>query len=179
MKQKIHVFGASGSGTTTIARCICDALGYQHFDTDKYYWEPTDEPFTVARPIEERIRLLEHDLGSHKQWVLSGALAGWGSVLVPHFDLVIFVYVPTDIRVERLKKREYERYGDAVLPGGRRHDATNEFIDWAASYDTGMRTGRNLPNHKKWIETLPCEVLKITNISLKESVSAALDAIKA
>jgi 2-phosphoglycerate kinase len=34
MQQHIHIFGASGSGTTSIAQGICKKIGYQHFDSD-------------------------------------------------------------------------------------------------------------------------------------------------
>ena len=177
MKQRIHIFGASGSGTTTIAKAVCDKLGYRHFDTDNYYWLPTEEPFTEPRPVEERLRMMTNDLGACEKWALSGSLAGWGDPLIPLFELVVFVYVPTVTRVKRLAKREYERYGDAALPGGRRYESTKEFIDWAASYDASTGTGRNLPKHKVWLEELPCPVLKIENISLHESVSTVLNAI--
>ena len=46
---KIHVLGASGSGTTTIAKVLAKKLGYVHLDTDSYFWEETDIPVTHAR----------------------------------------------------------------------------------------------------------------------------------
>jgi len=103
MRQRIHIFGASGSGTSSIAQAVAEKFGYQHFDTDNYLWYPTAEPFTELRPVEERIPLLEKDLVSCNKWINSGSLIGWGDVFIPHFDLVVFVYVPQDIRVQRLK----------------------------------------------------------------------------
>lgn len=46
MKKHIHLFGASGSGTTTIAAQLSARLGCAHFDADRYFWLPTAEPFT-------------------------------------------------------------------------------------------------------------------------------------
>ena len=46
---KIHVLGASGSGTTTTAKALAKILGYVHLDTDNYFWEPSDIPFTQKR----------------------------------------------------------------------------------------------------------------------------------
>lgn len=34
---KIHVLGASGSGTTTTAKALAKILGYVHLDTDNYF----------------------------------------------------------------------------------------------------------------------------------------------
>ena len=123
IKNRIHIFGASGSGTTTIGKAVAEKLGYTHFDTDSYFWLPTEEPFTEARPTEERLRLMQTDLLRVDNWVLSGSLNGWGDPLIPLFDLVIFVYVPQDERIRRLKIREHKRYGDDTSIGGARYEA--------------------------------------------------------
>ena len=78
---------------------------------------------------------MDRDLNSSPHWVLSGSVTGWYDELVSVFDLIVFVYVPTDIRMERLRRREAERYGDAILPGNSRHQASAEFIEWASAYD--------------------------------------------
>ena len=171
MKNRIHIFGASGSGTSTIAKLVSERLNYTHFDTDSYYWYKTDTPFTESRPIPERLQLMNADLTTHDKWILSGSLDGWGNPLVPLFELVVYVYVPPDIRVERLKKRELERYGSIS-------ESSKEFIDWAAAYDLGTRTGRSLPRHEQWMAGLGCKLIKIVNNSLDESVQTVLDAIR-
>ena len=178
MKSRIHIFGASGSGTTTIAKSVSEKLGYKHFDTDNYYWYATEVPFTKPRPIEERLQLMNADLSSQEKWVLSGSLDGWGDPLIPLFELVVFVYVPQTIRVERLEKREHERYGSEVLSGGTRYESAKEFIKWAAGYDSGLLTGRSLPRHEKWMGGLECELIKITNHSLEDSIGTVVNAIK-
>jgi Adenylate kinase and related kinases len=82
MKQKIHIFGASGSGTTTIAKNVCSKLDYTHFDSDNYFWENTIEPFTVERNRNECLQLMEDDLLNRDKWILSGSLSGWGNKTV-------------------------------------------------------------------------------------------------
>ena len=178
MKSRIHIFGASGSGTTTIAKAICEKLGYKHFDTDYYYWRQTEIPFTETRLVEERLQLMNADLTSHDKWVLSGSLDGWGNPLIPLFELVVFVYVPQDARIERIIKREYERYGKEVLPGGNRYESAKEFIEWAKGYDSGLLTGRSLPRHEKWMAGISCKIIKINNLSLEDSINTVINAIK-
>ena len=178
MKRKIHIFGASGSGTTSIAKLLCNRLGYNHFDSDSYFWMPTADPFTVQRPSEERLELMKKDLSSTESWILSGSITGWADELASFFDLVVFVYVPQDIRLDRLKKREYERYGNEILEDGARYEATKEFLDWAASYDSGTFIGRSLTKHEKWLEGINCKVLRIENDTLEKSVDTILEAIK-
>ena len=177
MLHRIHIFGASGSGTTSIAKAVSEALGYAHFDSDNYFWYPTEVPFTEARPVEERLQLMHRDITMQGKWLLSGSLDGWGDPLIPLFELVVFVYVPQEIRIERLIKREHERYGSEVFPGGNRYEATNVFIEWAKGYDSGLLTGRSLPRHEMWIAELDCKVISIVNHTLEESINTVIAAI--
>jgi adenylate kinase family enzyme len=76
MIHRIHILGASGSGTSTLGRALAGRLQYPHFDTDDYFWLPTDPPFTHRRERTERAQLLMGDLTAHEAWVVSGSLCG-------------------------------------------------------------------------------------------------------
>ena len=159
---RIHIFGASGAGTTTLGRAVADALAIPHHDTDDYYWLPTTPPYRQARAVADRLRLMREMFLERSDWVLSGALDGWGEPVVQFFDLVVFVEVPVDVRLSRLRDREARHFGlDAVASGGWRHRETEEFIEWASHYDDGSREGRNLVRHLAWLGALTCPVLRI------------------
>jgi adenylate kinase family enzyme len=174
MKQRIHILGASGSGTTTIAKSVCSKVGYSHFDSDNYFWENTKEPFTVERNRNECLQLMQADLMNCDKWVLSGSLSGWGDILIPLFDLVVFIYVPQDIRIERLKLREVQRYGDRILIGGDRYEDSKNFIEWAEAYDSGTKNGRSLAKHKAWLANIKCPVIEVINYDLENSVEQVI-----
>lgn len=160
--HRVHIFGASGSGTTSIARALAKETGYRHWDTDDFYWQNTPIPFEEARPEEERVALLSEALAKREEWILSGSLCGWGDVFIPQFTLAVFVYTPAEVRLARLRRRESARYGDRIKPGGDLEEKSRAFLTWAAGYDsdTGMDS-RNLARHRKWIEGLPCPVLEL------------------
>lgn len=161
MNHRIHIFGASGSGTTTLGKVLANRLKIPHFDTDNYFWIKTDIPFTEKRDVDKRIELLEPDLKKHPSWVLSGSLCGWGDFAIPLFTVVVFLWVPHDIRMERLKAREIERYGkEAISPGGWFHENYEGFISWAEKYDTAGIDLRSKELHEQWMSKLPCKILR-------------------
>jgi len=160
--RRIHITGASGSGTTTLGGALAAETGALQLDTDDVYWLPTDPPFQEKRQIPDRLALLEDAFGQTDRWLLTGSLIGWGDPLIPRFDLVVFLLIPLALRLERLRTREVERYGAAALaPGGPMHVAYQAFLDWAEAYDTGTQVSRNRQAHEAWLARLPCPVLRI------------------
>jgi adenylate kinase family enzyme len=162
LPDRIHILGASGSGTTSLAAALAATHGHRHLDTDHFYWLPTSPPYRQPRSRDSRLALLQHALAESSRWVLSGSLCGWGDVLIPEFELVVFLVVPTDVRLARLRARETERYGrDAIAPGGSLHDAHVEFLDWAGRYDTGGVEMRSRALHEAWLAGLPGRFLRL------------------
>ena len=155
-KQVIHIYGASGSGTTTLGKRLSERLGYTFMDTDDYFWLPTDPPYRKKRPAEERVALMQHDLDAAEHAVVSGSLVGWGDVLIPYFTLAVRVVTDQDIRIRRLRRRERENFGARILPGGDMYEKHEEFIAWAARYDTADTSMRSRAEHDLWEKLLPC-----------------------
>ena len=165
----IHIFGASGSGVTTLGLALADELGYSYFDADSYFWEKSEVPFTIKRDPEQRNLSLLHDLSQTSNWILGGSIVQWGDEFPKLFDLTVFLLLPPDVRLERLKKREYERYGDIIFTDPERHQKYNDFISWSSGYDdsttqssSGRGLGRTLKVHQDWAAKLSCPFLQIT-----------------
>lgn len=159
MIKVIHILGAAGSGTSTLGKIIAEEYGYQWLDVDEYYWEKSEIPFTVARPETLRVKLIEKDIKKHEKVVISGSVCNWGNELIKYFDLVIKVDTPTSIRIERLKKREQERFGKRVLEGGDMYQNHQAFLNWASLYDDGDIDVRSNKLQLKWLENIKVPVL--------------------
>jgi adenylate kinase family enzyme len=157
----IHIVGASGAGTTTLGQALEREYGYKWLDTDGFFWMPTDPPFIKSLPREQRMTLMAAVIEEDPNCVISGSLCGWGDVFIPKFDLVMFIDTPTDIRISRLQKREYERFGERVREGGDMYDNHMEFLEWAKTYDTAAINQRSRALHKEWFKLLSCPLLRI------------------
>ena len=161
MKHVIHIFGASGSGTTTLGKAIAEKTGYTFLDSDDYLWLSTDPQYTTKRPSEERLALLEHDIDMAENAVLSGSLVGWGNPLMLRFTLAVRLVVPHDVRMARLEQREQERYGDRIRPGGDMYQIHRDFLQWAAGYEDGPATMRSRAMQDLWQQKLTCPLLTL------------------
>lgn len=173
MGNRIHILGASGSGTTTLGQALSKQLLYKVFDGDDYFWK---HKFSEPREKSERIDLLKQDLADYASWIVSGAVCGWGDELKTEFDLVVFLYVPQEIRLRRLRERELVRYGDDIMPGGSKYEESQAFLEWASLYDHAGLNVRSRALHEQWMSDLTCPVIKIEGEhSVDERVNIVLN----
>jgi adenylate kinase family enzyme len=166
----IHITGRSGAGVSTLGSGLAAKLGIADLETDVFYWQATDPPFRLKRPIDERIeRIIEAMDSAPHGWVLSGSLVTWGGPLVPRFSHAICVDTPTHIRMARIKAREQQRYGARIEPGGDMFESSQAFIDWAS-------WGRPVEQQQAFLASLHCPCLTINGGATESVVLAqALD----
>ena len=141
---------------------MADKLSVKYFDSDDYFWIKTERPFTDKRNPKDRNQLIIRDISETENWILGGSIINWGNDLFPDFDLIIFLHLPSEIRIDRLRKRELERYGDIIHTDEKRFRKFNDFISWATDYDlnTGL-ANRTLIAHETWLAQTKNPVLKI------------------
>ena len=149
--MKILVIGASGSGTTTLGRALSSQYGWKVIDTDNYYWELTEPRFLQKRKVDQRLKLILEEFQKYENVIVSGSIMNWGAELEDSFSLIVFLYLNSNIRVERLRKREEAQFG-SVDP---------KFLQWASEYDSGPSEGRSLARHNQWLSERSCKIVRI------------------
>ncbi|PAU89553.1 hypothetical protein CK507_01360 [Pseudomonas sp. WN033] len=162
MAVRLHIFGASGSGATTLARALAERCGWLHLDTDDFYWLPSEPPYLHKRPPQERVAMISEQSAQASSWVLSGSLCSWGEALIPSFSHALFLRLDDEARMRRLRRRELQRYGNRIQPGGDMHAQSQAFLEWASGYEQGDLHTRSLLMHETWIEkNLHCPLLRL------------------
>jgi len=163
-QHQIHVFGASGSGCSSLGQALAEKLELGFFDADDYYWQKTEPLYTFKNSPEYRVKHLLADVSQAKGWIIAGSLVSWGDAFVPLFTTAIFLSLPTEIRLERLRQREKKRFGERIEKGGDRYEASQAFLEWAALYDTAGKNTRSLCMHEAWRMQLPCKVIRLQSL---------------
>ncbi|GLX16120.1 adenylate kinase [Pseudomonas straminea] len=162
MAVRLHVFGASGAGTTSLAAALAERCGWLHLDTDNFYWLPSEPPYRFKREPQQRVEQIRASAAQANDWILSGSLCSWGETLVPLFTHAVFLQLDDAERMQRLAARERQRYGERVLPGGDMHAQSLAFLEWAAGYQQGDLQTRSLRMHEAWIAgQLRCPLLRL------------------
>jgi adenylate kinase family enzyme len=174
----IHILGASGAGTSSLGAAVAVSLGIPHLDSDRFYWLPTEPPFTAARPREARVAMLVAAAPADGDWVLSGSAINWAKPLEPLYQLIVYLRLDREVRLARLKAREAARYGARIAPGGDLAAAHAEFMAWAAQYDTAGPELRSRVAHEAWLARQAAPVLRLdAALPVNELVPAVLKAL--
>lgn len=178
-RRRIHITGASGAGTTTLAAGLSDRLSIEAFDTDDFFWRPTDPPYRERRPIADRIALMREAFLDAPDWILSGSIGSWGMPVADRMTHVIFLTARATTRLARLRRRERARYGDRIAPGGDLEFMHRGFLEWAVSYDEPNVAGRSRAAHEQWLASLTIPVIRLDGEMPRDQLTvraiAALD----
>lgn len=167
-RSRVHVLGASGSGTTTLARALADHWSAPHADADDYFWLPTVPPFREKRPERARAALMREVFAPGGAWVLSGSMLGWGEDIVRECDAVVFLTLDPVERLRRLEAREVRRRAGADFD----EPAWQKFLEWARGYDDPEFGGRSRSVHEAWLRRLSQPVLRLDGALSKEALLA-------
>lgn len=105
------VSGTAGSGTPTRGHALGTRLGCQHRDLDDCFWMATKPPYQQKRVPPKGIQMLLRGLHAADNVVASGSLLDWGPDAEDAFGLIVFLTMPTPLRLARIQQREVERLG--------------------------------------------------------------------
>ena len=70
-----------------------------------------------------------------------------------NYTLVVYLDVPFDMRMKRIRQRAIDKFGDRVLPGGDMYEQEEKFFAYAEK-----RTPENI---EKWLKTLSCKTIRL------------------
>jgi adenylate kinase family enzyme len=168
---KLQVLGASGAGTSTLARALADHWSVPHADADDYFWVPSDPPYVEKRDEAARVSLMREVFVPREAWVLSGSMVGWGEAVVDECDAIVFLTLDPVERLRRLEAREVHRRAGR----GFDEDAWAAFLDWARGYDDPSFEGRSRGVHEAWLAERSQPLLRLDSAaSPQELVDAVL-----
>ncbi|MBQ3014945.1 MAG: AAA family ATPase [Clostridia bacterium] len=153
MKCRICVCGLNGSGKTTLAAALAKALNFEHMDIEQYYFTSTDNPYSSSRTREEVEQLLLEDIKKNPCFVFSAVDGNMTPEINENYTLVVYLDVPLDVRMKRIRQRAIDKFGDRVLPGGDMYAQEEKFFAYAEK-----RTPEKIEN---WLKTLVCRAIRL------------------
>ncbi len=131
--MKLLICGMNGAGKSTLGRRLTQLLALSFRDAEDY-WFPKDGAYLYERPRtdEEVNALLRLDLRKLPNMVYAAVRCTDADAL-RMFDLAVYVDVPKEERMRRIRARSHQKFGERMQPGGDLHEAEERFFAQCAS----------------------------------------------
>lgn len=167
MTNGIVIMGPNGSGKTTLGKYLADLIGYKHMDVEDYFFKDSDVPYTNSRTRAEVQEMILSDINKYPKFFLTSVNGDMGGEINALYDYIVYIQVPLDIRMERVKKRSFDKFGNRILEGGDMYAAEQEFFQFVAN--------RTMDKADKWVQGMNCPVLYVDG---REPIEANAKLIK-
>ncbi|MCR5092996.1 MAG: AAA family ATPase [Lachnospiraceae bacterium] len=131
----ILICGLNGAGKSTLGKKLAERLSYTFIDNEDLYFPKTDEHYIFADPRsdEEVIHLLEERITADDRFVFAAVKGSYGDRLLSLLEYVIVIDVPREIRLERVRNRSRQKFGDRITDGGDLSDRENKWFSLVES----------------------------------------------
>lgn len=155
MRTGIFVCGLNGAGKSTLGRALAQKLGFYFIDNEDLYFPKTDPNYLYAssRTREEVEGLLLGELARHEQVVFTTVKGDYGERVCAAFQYIVLIEVPKEVRLQRIQKRSFEKFGARMLPGGDLYRQEEGFFVFAAARPETLA--------EEWAHGMECPCLRV------------------
>lgn len=172
MGTGIIVCGLNGSGKSTLGKALAKKLNFYFIDNENLYFPKTDPNYIYASPRtrEEVEKMLWSEIKAHENFVFVSVKGDYGETIYPFFKYAVLIDVPKDIRIQRVRNRSFQKFGERMLLGGDLHEQEEKFFDFVKS--------RPENTVEEWVKSIKCPVLRIDGTKpIEENVDFIIEQI--
>lgn len=155
MGTGILICGLNGAGKSTLGKALAEKLGYYFIDSENLYFskQNDDYRFSSQRTDKEAEEVLLKKIEKNKNFVLASVKGNYGKIFPQCIKMAIMLEVPKEIRLQRVKNRSFQKFGNRMFPGGDLYEQEKAFFEFVKSREGGKV--------EKWLCTLNCPVIRL------------------
>ncbi len=173
MGTGILICGLNGTGKSTLGKALAEKLHFYFIDNEDLYFPKTDPDYIYASPRtwQEVEKLLFHEVKTHENFVFASVKGDYGEAFYPFLQYAIWMDVPKTIRIQRVRNRSFQKFGNRMLSGGDLHDREEQFFDFVKA--------RAENTVEEWISSLTCPVIPVDGTRpIEENVTLIINQIQ-
>ena len=173
MGTGIVVCGLNGTGKSTLGKALAEKLKFYFIDNEELYFPKTDpcHIYSSSRTREEVEKLLFSEIKAHENFVFACVKGDYGEAIYPFFQYAVLIEVPKDIRIQRVRNRSFQIFGNRMLPGGDLHEQEERFFDFVKSREESVV--------EEWVHSLSFPIMRVDGTKpIEENIKLILEQIQ-
>lgn len=155
MGTGIIICGLNGTGKSTLGKALAEKLHFYFIDNEDLYFPKTDVNYIYSFPRthEEVGKLLFEEIKAHENFVFASVKGDYGEIIYPFFQYIVLIDVPKDIRIQRVKNRSFQKFGNRMLLGGDLYEQEERFFNLVNSRPENIV--------EEWAQSLNCPIIRV------------------
>ncbi len=169
----IIVCGLNGSGKSTLGKALAEKLDFHFIDNEDLYFPKTTPNYIYSSPRtrEEVEKLLFSEIKAHENFVFASVKGDYGEHIYPFFQYAVLIDVAKDIRIQRVRNRSFQKFGNRMLRGGDLYEQEEKFFELVKS--------RPENTVEEWIQSLKCPIIRIDGTKpIEENVAFIIEQLQ-
>ena len=169
----IIICGLNGTGKSTLGKALAEKLHFHFIDIENLYFPKTNPNKIYASPRtrKEVEKLFLHEIKTHKDFILASVKGDYGEDIYSLIQYAILLDVPKNIRLKRVKKRSFQKFGNRMLLGGDLYEQEENFFHFVESRDENIV--------EEWVKSLKCPVILMDGTkSIDENTNFIMERIQ-
>lgn len=155
MGTGIIVCGCNGSGKSTLGKELAEKLRYKFIDIEDCFFPKRNEDYIYdcARSRDEAESILINEVKKCDNFVFAAVKGDYGKEISALYKCAVLISVPKEIRLQRVRNRSLQKFGNRILPGGDLYEKEEHFFDMVA-----LRTEQDII---EWLDSIDCRVIQV------------------
>ena len=155
MGTGIIICGLNGTGKSTLGKALAEKLHFYFIDNEDLYFPKTDIHYIYSFPRthEEVGKLLFEEIKAHENFVFASVKGDYGEAVYPFFQYIVLIDVPKDTRIQRVKNRSFQKFGNRMLLGGDLYEQEERFFNLVKSRPENFV--------EEWAQSLNCPIIRV------------------
>lgn len=168
MANRIIICGGNGAGKSTLGKYLAAQLGCKFMDIEDYYFpkKEGEYPYEEVRTMQEVSERLLADLKRNENCVLAAVKGDYGHDIESLFTCAVFIEVPKEERMRRIRERSYKQFGSRMLSGGDLYEKETHFFTMADQHSTQAV--------KDWLKSISLPTITVNGLTPKELNTATI-----
>ena len=170
MGMGIQICGLNGCGKSTLGKALAERIGFRFIDNEHLYFSRpnADAPYANPKSRTEVERLLREEISRHPDFVFSAVKGDYGNDLM--YSYVVVIEVPKEIRLQRVRNRSFQKFGNRILMGGDLHEQEEAFFRMVDSRQDAFV--------ENWLQKVTCPIIRVDGTKpIEENVEYICQAI--